>query len=310
MKRASIENIYARVCEIAEVPADKKAKDLNIAVLKALKKIEAQLKKNQAGHIETNKRINNILKVVQSYAQLNLNKKAFVGKGGNRLDALASGINMLGEELQSSAISLNEKEVLLKEVHHRVKNNLQIISSLLSLQTEHIRDKKLLNFFADNRKRIKSMALVHETLYQSKNIARVDFPLYLQTLVISLREAYYDHKEIAVVLNAESHNLKIDTAIPCGLIINELVTNSYKYAFKNVKSGEIHLQFGKEKSGKLKGNYRLTVYDNGCGLPENFNIKHSSSLGLQLVSMLTEQLDGKLYIDQERGTSFTIVFPG
>lgn len=186
---------------------------------------------------------------------------------------------------------------------------MQIISSLLNLQTEHITDKRSLSFFAENRRRIKSMALVHETLYQSKNISQVDFASYLKALVDSVREAYANSKPVRVILEAESHFLRIDTAIPCGLIVNELITNSFKYAFKGRKDREIQMEFVKEKKGAKKGHYRLNIRDNGRGLPAKFNANKSTTLGLQLVEMLTHQIDGSIVYKNNRGATFSISFP-
>lgn len=253
----------------------------------------------------TNLRINTILKVVESYAKLDFHKKAPLVNDGHHLDGLSAGINMLGEELQTSTVSLKEKEVLLKEIHHRVKNNLQIISSLLSLQMDATTSTQSVNFFADNMRRIRSMALVHETLYQSKNISEVNFADYLQTLISSLKDSHKNDKAIQLSLDASAHHLKIDTAIPCGLIVNELVTNSYKHAFVEKTDGKIILKFGKAKNGNCK----ISISDNGIGLPKMFSVKNSTTLGLQLVTLLTEQLDGTLSIKNKTGASFTITFP-
>lgn len=304
------DKIYNRIFKMAGTPVALKEKNKEVLVMKALAKIEKSFKENKTVQQETNGRINNILRVVEAYAKLNFQKKASVKTKASHFDALASGINMLGEELQSSTVSLKEKEVLLKEVHHRVKNNLQIISSLLSLQMHGVSDKSTLDFFADNTRRIKSMALVHETLYQSKNISEVNFAGYLHALIGSVKDSYRNEKTINVFLEAESHNLKIDTAIPCGLIINELITNSYKYAFNGKPGGEINLRFTKDKAKGKSGNYKLSVKDNGVGLPEKFDINKSTTLGLQLVTILTEQLDGTLSLESKEGASFTIDFPG
>ncbi|MCC6691490.1 MAG: sensor histidine kinase [Bacteroidia bacterium] len=256
------------------------------------------------------KKINQILEVVESYAKLDFNKKAPIENSNNNFNALAIGINMLGEELQSSTISLNEKDILLKEIHHRIKNNLQIISSLLRLQADQVQDKRLSVFFSDNVRRIKSMALVHETLYNSENLSKVNFSQYLRSLIDHIREAYHYTQKIDFVLKAEPHNLKIDVAIACGLIINELITNSIKYAFEKRNSGKIELLFTKIKQKKSKNIFKLVVRDNGAGLPANIDIYQSKSLGLQLVTMLTEQLDGSLSVESNKGTAFTIIFPG
>lgn len=302
------DKIYIKVCKIAGVPVNRKEKDKEAFMLRALTKIESEFQKNRTIQQKTNRRINDILNVVECYAKLQFDKKSFVGTSGDDFDALATGINMLGEELQSSTVSLKEKEVLLKEVHHRVKNNLQIISSLLSLQMEGISDKNSIKFFSDNTRRIRSMALVHETLYQSKDISEVDFACYLKALILSVKDSYKNEKPIRVLLEAESHHLKIDTAIPCGLIINELITNSYKYAFDGKQDGEIHLKFTKAK-GKA-GNYKLSIRDNGIGFSKKFDLNKTTTLGLQLVSILTQQLDGSLSLENNKGASFTIDFPG
>ncbi|MBI2272099.1 MAG: sensor histidine kinase [Bacteroidetes bacterium] len=304
------DGVYSKVCRMIGVPVNKKEKDKEAFMIRALTKIEKEFKQNKTAQRKTNKRINNILNVVEAYAKLQFDRKSFVGTSGDDFDALATGINMLGEELQSSTVSLKEKEVLFREVHHRVKNNLQIISSLLSLQMDGLSDKNSINFFADNTRRIRSMALVHETLYQSKDISGVDFACYLKALVLSVKDSYKNEKPIRVLLEAESHHLKIDTAIPCGLIINELITNSYKYAFDGKEDGEILLKFTKENVKGKPGNYKLNIRDNGIGLSRKFDINKSTTLGLQLVSMLTEQLDGTFSLESNKGVSFTIDFPG
>jgi two-component sensor histidine kinase len=305
----SLDKIYTKMQKIAGPNKGGKKKNKEAFIIKSLEKIGKELKKTKKEAGNTDSRIKNILEVVEAYAKLDFNKKSRIGATGNNFDALASGINMLGEELQSSTVSLNEKEVLLKEIHHRVKNNLQIISSLLNLQAEQLSDKNLLHFFTDNMRRVKSMALVHETLYQSENLSQVDFRKYLQALIDSIKDAYRDSKNINFILNAESHNLNIDIAIPCGLIINELITNSLKYAFEGRKQGKIELRFTREKKRGKTAHYKLNIRDNGIGLPKKFDIYKSESLGLQLVTMLSKQLDGSLLFEINNGVSFTIIFP-
>jgi PAS domain S-box-containing protein len=202
--------------------------------------------------------------------------------------------------------SLQEKEVLLQEIHHRVKNNLQVISSLLDLQSLQLKEPTVLAMFQDSCNRVKSMALVHENLYQSKNFARVNFTEYIESLTSSLFQVYgVNNNSITLERELDEVNLSIDRAIPCGLIINELVSNAFKYAFPDQTEGRISiaLHFGKDKY------YTLTIKDKGIGLPLDLDIKAVESLGLQLVRILTEQLEGTLELNCRFGTEFRIRFP-
>lgn len=202
-------------------------------------------------------------------------------------------------------ISLKEKEVLLQEIHHRVKNNLQIISSLLNLQSRHVRDKEDLEMFQESRARVRSMALVHEKLYRSKNFADVDFKEYIRSLSRLLFQIYgTDPNSIKLEIDIGDVLLDINTAIPCGLLVNELISNSLKYSFPDGRKGNIHILLHPEKNHKFK----LIVSDDGVGLPEDFDINKTESLGLQLVSMLTDQLRGSIKIDRNNGTAFEITF--
>ncbi len=202
-------------------------------------------------------------------------------------------------------ISLREKEILLKEIHHRVKNNMQIISSLLCLQSRYIRDPKDLELFMDSENRVRSMALVHEKLYQSKDLTRIDFESYIRELIAHLSHFYnIDLNEITINVDVKNIYLNIEEAIPCAQIINELISNSMKYAFMGKTSGQINISFCKNNTGK----HVLIIEDNGIGLPENFNLENSKSLGLQLVTALNGQLKGTIELDKTRGTSFTIIF--
>jgi PAS domain S-box-containing protein len=201
--------------------------------------------------------------------------------------------------------SLEEKEVLLKEIHHRVKNNLQIVSSLLQLQASYIKDPDALNIFEESRDRIKSMALIHEQLYQSNDLAQIDFPEYLRSLlnmVLSAHRTKQTHVETR--LHVDPVSLDLDTAIPVGLITNELVTNSLKYAFAGRNVGEIGVRLTKSESG----DYLLMVSDNGVGLPPKFNFDKATSLGLRLVRILTKQMRARLEISNGIGTEFRVYF--
>ena len=194
---------------------------------------------------------------------------------------------------------------MLKEIHHRVKNNLQVISSMLRLQTSQTKDPAVTAILADSQNRVQSMALIHEKLYQSANLADIDFAGYLDSLISYLNRSYNSaQKEVALRLQMEPVSLNIDTAMPCGLIVNELVSNALKHAFPNGKGGEITVQL----KSKEKDLIELVVSDNGVGIPEGIAIENSPSLGLQLVNALVQQLNGKLQYDPSQGTRFTISF--
>jgi two-component sensor histidine kinase/PAS domain-containing protein len=198
--------------------------------------------------------------------------------------------------------SLQEKEVLLKEIHHRVKNNLQIISSLLSLQTAN-HDSDPTAALRESQDRIRSMALIHEKLYRSVDMARVDFRDYVEGLTAGLQRSYFPGPGARVFVDVEDILLNIDLAIPCGLIVNELVSNSLKHAFRDGREGEIRVALARDGH-----NYILTVIDNGPGLPPGVDYRNTPSLGLQLVNLLAGQLDGTVELDCSRGTRFKITF--
>jgi two-component sensor histidine kinase len=201
--------------------------------------------------------------------------------------------------------SLKEKEVLLKEIHHRVKNNLQIISSLLKLQSEYIQDEQMLRMFRESQNRVKSMALIHEKLYQSKDLVKLDLVEYIRNLAAYLFRSYgVDSYAISLQIEVDNVSLGIDTAIPCGLIINELVSNSLKHAFPASREGEIRIAF---RSGR-DNQFTLIVSDNGAGLPRDLDFLKTESLGLQLVNMLVHQLEGAIELDRSGGTAFKITF--
>jgi PAS domain S-box-containing protein len=201
--------------------------------------------------------------------------------------------------------SLREKDVLLKEIHHRVKNNLQIIISLLYLQAQKTPDPTLSGVLMDSQSRIKSMALVHQKLYQSNDLAAVDFEDYLKNLVSSLMASYgVDPSWMKICIEAKNLPITINTAIPLGLIMNELLSNSLKYAISPDCSGEISI-WGREAGGRLV----FTIRDNGCGIPDNFDWEQTDSLGLNLVRMLTRQLKGTISYSAECGAVFTLSVP-
>ncbi|MBI5116178.1 PAS domain S-box protein [Candidatus Poribacteria bacterium] len=206
--------------------------------------------------------------------------------------------------------SLKEKEVLLKEIHHRVKNNLQIIHSMLNLQMPYVKDEQAIALFKESRDRVFSMALVHEKLYQSKSLARIDLPDYIQKIAANLFNSYgVSERTVALRIDVEDISLDAHTVIPCALIINELVSNSLKYAFPGSSvgvgvKGEVRIDLLHDIDNK----YILTVSDNGVGLPDGFDIQNSETLGLQLVSVLVKQLNGSIQIRAVAGAEFKITF--
>jgi len=200
--------------------------------------------------------------------------------------------------------SLAEKEVLLREIHHRVKNNMNVISSLLGLQAMHVKDEADAKLFDISKKRIKSMAMVHEKLYQSENLAETDFKSYIQELIKEIVEGS-DITGVDLQTDVEDIYFSTKFAIPCGLILNELITNALEHAFVGRENGIITVSL-KEKNRKVE----LSVKDNGVGFPEGNDFKDTDSLGLQLVSMLAiDQLEGSVKLDTKKGTKFTIKFP-
>ncbi|MFN6463000.1 MAG: PAS domain S-box protein [Nostoc sp. DedVER02] len=207
------------------------------------------------------------------------------------------------EQIQASLL---EKEVLLKEIYHRVKNNLQVISSLLSLQSAYIKDEHDLIIFKQSQQRIASMALVHEKLYQSQDLAKINFGEYIQDLVTSLFTAYEVNEDaIALLVNIDNQVfLGLDTAIPCSLIIHELVSNSLKYAFPSGKDGTIYIEINQNQDHEVT----LIVSDNGIGLPPNFNFKKLASLGWQLVDALINQISGNINIQGDTGVECRVTF--
>jgi two-component sensor histidine kinase len=201
--------------------------------------------------------------------------------------------------------ALREKEVLLKEIHHRVKNNMQVISSLLELQAQYIEDEPTLVLFEESQTRIHSMALIHEQLYQSENLDRIDLPSYVENLVANLYQSFgCGNTSIEFNLNVDPIYLNIETAIPCGLIINELVSNCLKYAFTQSLAGEININFNEINPQQ----FHLSIQDNGRGFPAGFDVENTETLGLRLVRMLTCQLDGNIVVDSECGTCYDITF--
>ncbi|MDO9045536.1 MAG: histidine kinase dimerization/phosphoacceptor domain -containing protein [Methanobacteriaceae archaeon] len=208
------------------------------------------------------------------------------------------------ELLKQLEKSLEEKDLLLKEIHHRAKNNLMIISSLLNIQSTYIKDKESQEIFKESQNRARSMAIIHERLYQSVNLKKIDFSDYIRTLSSELFHAYVDDSaRIRLEINLDAIFLDINLAIPLGLIINELITNSLKHGFPEGRSGKITINFHEKENL-----YELIVEDNGIGFPEKLDFQNTPSLGLQIVNSLADQIDGEIYLDRSQGTVFTITF--
>jgi PAS domain S-box-containing protein len=202
--------------------------------------------------------------------------------------------------------SVKEKEMLLREIHHRVKNNFQIISSLLNLQANNIKDQDLLNLFNNAIYRIRSMALIHEHLYQSNKFDFVDFKAYLTTLICELYENYKFDSKIEMDMKIDNIFLDNDDAMHCGLIVNEILTNSFKYAFPSDFKGSPLIKVYFENT---TGNFlELKISDNGIGMPDYFDITRSKTLGMSLINSLIKQINGIMELEKENGTGYLIKF--
>jgi len=226
---------------------------------------------------------------------------------GKAVEVIGSWLDITEHRQDEKAIesALREKEVLLREIHHRVKNNMQIISSMLKLQASHAKDRQLQNMYRDSQSRINAMSMVHEQLYASATLSAIRAHAYLENIVFSVVRSYcVSAQHLAVDVDAGEILLHMDQAIPCGLIVNELVSNAAKYAFTET-GGAINVSLTRVNDKYL----RLKVSDNGCGLPADLNIRETTTLGLQLVDTLSDQIDGKLTVNCEQGTEICILFP-
>lgn len=226
---------------------------------------------------------------------------------GNLVEVAGIGLDITEKKLANEKIhnSLQEKEVLLKEVHHRVKNNLQVISSILNLQSSYVKDQSTLNILKESQDRIKSMAFIHESLYQTKDFSSINFSEYVVNLSQNLLHSYSSlEHEIKLNLDIQNVFLNLDLAIPCGLIINEIVSNALKYAFVDKKEdAEIMI-----KMHLVGENLQLQIRDNGIGLPKHIDYRNTESLGLQLVVTLVDQLNGNIELDSAQGAHYNILF--
>jgi len=264
-------------------------------------------------------KVNKALKVeVRERSRTENELKKIKSELEQRVALRTSELTRLNESLQNEVsdrrqyqekleLSLEEKDVMMKEIHHRVKNNMQVISSLLKMQANYIDDETLVGIFDDSYHRVKSMSLIHEKLYRSDDLARIDFQDYVQSLTSLLMNTFTPPCQIDFEFDLKDILLDVNIAIPCGLIINEIITNSLKYAFADREHGKVIINMTHD----LFNGYILKIKDNGIGLPEGFDVNKTRSLGMRLVYLLSEdQLEGKVEIGSDKGTEFTITFPG
>lgn len=277
-----------------------KSTELNYFIENKEKEVTA---KNQI--IEEKEKTNLIIIIIGLIALLTTSFFAFQNNRRKRLEIekMNASISKKNEEIK---ISLHEKELLLKEIHHRVKNNLQIISGILSLQNNSISDEKAKQILIDGQDRIQTIALLHKTMYQNENFNMVSFQTYSNELITYIKQANITaNKNITIHQDIENVQFNIDTAIPLSLIINEIITNCYKHAFENKIEGIISISIKKQTDGF----YELIIEDNGNGLPENFtSFENSKSVGFDLIHGLCQQIDGELIITSNHGTKITLQF--
>lgn len=259
-------------------------------------------KKNQI--IESKEKTNLIIIIIGLAALLTTSTFAFQSNRKKRIEIekMNASISKKNEEIKTS---LHEKELLLKEIHHRVKNNLQVISGILSLQNNSVTDEKTKQVLLDGQDRIQTIALLHKTMYQNENFNVVNFNTYIHELITNIKQTNRTKKNILIIQKIENIQFNIDTAIPLSLIINEIITNCYKHAFENKEEGQISISIQK----LFSDSYELIIEDNGKGLPENFSIyENSKRVGFDLIQGLCQQIDGEIEINSKNGTKIKIQF--
>lgn len=243
-----------------------------------------------------------------SFFNVQLSASMVKNDTGNPICMMASFVDITDRKLAEKHMqeSLKEKEVLLQEIRHRVKNNLQISCSLLNIQSRYIEDKTAHDAFKESQNRIRAMALLHEKLCQSDNMSNIDFPHYVQSLTDTLFVANNSNfKAIKSKVDISNISIDVDTSLHLGLILNELCTNTLKHAFPDGNNGEVRIVCHPKGDNKCE----LAVSDNGIGLPDNFNLKSAKTMGLQLVDSMVKQMKGEIKVDGRGGASFKITFP-
>ena len=237
------------------------------------------------------------------------NASVYKNEAGEVIGVFAAARDITERKKAEEALEKIEK-IRIKEIHHRIKNNLQVISSLLDLQAEKFEDETVKKAFREGQDRVISMALIHEELYKGEGTDKLDFSTYIQKLAGSLFQTYsLNSKNIRLCMDLEENAFfDMDTAVPLGIIVNELISNSLKHAFTEKKEGEIRIKLCKEErnSEMQKSLFSLTVSDNGKGILEDIELESVESLGLQLVGILVDQLDGEIELKREQGTEFII----
>lgn len=233
-----------------------------------------------------------------------------VAEGNKEISAIAYDITERKRIDRRIREALKEKEILLQEVHHRVKNNLQIIHSILNLQKKFVDDDKTIVGLEEIQNRVSTMSIIHETLYQNTDVSRIGFPAYITRIAGNIIQGYQSGTSVELITDLDDLEAPLDQAIPCGLILNEWVSNAMKYAFKGKQSGTITVRL---KAADVEGDsemeeIRIEVEDDGVGLPEGFDWSTRDSLGLYLVQALSEQLDADLKAESEGGARFLIRF--
>ena len=223
----------------------------------------------------------------------------------DEIGELGRAFNRMADELERTTVSVAEKELLLREVHHRVKNNMQVVSSLLAMQAGQTADVETVERLGQSQDRIRSMALIHEQLCQSADLAAIDSKAYIEVLTGHLRGSFDGARCIEITLDVEDVGLDVDQSLACGLIINELVTNAFKHAFAGRSQGAIEVSLRQDEFGRRV----LSVSDDGLGVGNPARVTESQALGMSLVTMLARQLGGQLSVRGERGTQVRIAFP-
>jgi len=257
-----------------------------------------------------------VIETLEKEGKINNFRTELVGKDGRSVNVIISAslregiisgmvmdITELHKAEEEIKESLKEKELLLREIHHRVKNNLQIISSLLELQKQYVKEDSTVAVLDDSKNRVMSIAMIHEKLYQSHDLSHINFKDYLNSLLTNLFYSYGVRPHINLMLNLDEVYLNMETAVPLGIIIIEIISNSLKYAFPNDMAGEIAVNLTNNN-----GQYELIISDNGIGIPEEVDLKAGTTLGLQLVDSLVNQIDGTIELDKTEGTKYIINF--
>jgi PAS domain S-box-containing protein len=245
-----------------------------------------------------------LLRQITTHVSIAIQQSQLYEQLQSELNQREQGFFELKQVQKQLETSLHEKEILLKEIHHRVKNNLLVVASLLDLQAAHLENETITKVFEDSQQRIYSMALIHEKLYQSKHLDKVDLSEYLATLAKQIAISLEDHRNIQFQFHLQPTFVNVETAVPCGLIVNELICNIFEHAFPNRFEGTIKLRVDQSDYPQIT----IVIQDDGVGLPKEIDFRKTESLGLQLVCLLTKQLGGNMQLSVKNGTAFQLRF--